>query len=202
MNKPWRVAFASLLVVAMTLSGCTRPPMTPGWVTLIGAGKGLENFDRYGDANWRVEDDGTVVADKGTGNSYLLSKNSYSDFELKAEFWADHTTNSGIHLRVQEPGNVTDSNSYEVNIFDRRPDPTYGTGAVVNYARAAGSPRAGGQWNTYEVSARGPEIVVTLNGVRTAVLNHGAFARGPIALQYNANPGGAIKWRRVIVRPL
>jgi hypothetical protein len=175
--------------------------MTPGWVTLIGAGKALENFDRYGDANWRMED-GALVADKGTGNSYIVSKNSYSDFELRAEFWADHTTNSGIHIRVQEPGNVTDTNSYEVNIFDARPDPTYATGAIVNFAPAAGSPRAGGRWSTYEVSARGAEIVVTLNGVRTAELKHGAFARGPIALQYNASPGGAIKWRRVAIRPL
>lgn len=199
MNKPRPVAFAFLL--AVSLFGCTQPPMTPGWVTLIGAARALENFDLYGDANWRVED-GAVVADKGTGNSYLLSKNSYSDFELKVEFWADHTTNSGIHIRVQEPGNVTDMNSYEVNIFDRRPDPTYGTGAVVNFAPAVGSPRAGGRWNTFEVTARGPEIVVTLNGVRTAEVKHGAFARGPIALQYNANPGGAIKWRRVIIKPL
>ena len=31
---------------------------------------------------------------------------------------------------------------------------------------------------------------------------HAAFARGPIALQYNANPGGAIKWRKVQMKPL
>lgn len=201
MKKSLLVAFASLIVIGFIVMGCTKPPMTPGWVTLIGAGKALENFDRVGDANWRVED-GILVADKGTGNSYIVSKNSYSDFELKAEFWADPTTNSGIYLRVQEPANVTDTNSYEVNIYDRHPDQTYGTGAIVNFARVIGSPKAGGRWNTYEVTARGPEIVVTLNGVRTAELEHGAFGRGPIALQYNANPGGAIRWRRVIVKPL
>jgi hypothetical protein len=181
--------------------GCSYPPLKPGWVMLIDGGNGIENFDRFGDANWRVED-GALVADKGTGNSYLLSKNTYSDFRLRAEFWADHTTNSGIHLRCQEPANVTDRNSYEVNIFDRRTDPNYGTGGIVNFARVIGAPKTGGQWNTYEITAKGDEIVVTLNGVRTAELKHGAFTRGRIALQYGANPGGAIKWRRVQIWPL
>ena len=175
--------------------------MPSGWVILIDGGHGLEKFDRVGDANWRVED-GALVADRRTGNSYIVTRNSYTDFQLKAEFWADHTTNSAIHMRVQDPANVTDTNSYEANIFDQRPDPTFGTGSIVNFARASGSPKAGGQWNTYEITATGPHIVVTLNGVRVAELKDAAFARGPIALQYNANPGGAIRWRKVQVKPL
>src|SRR5205085_6139509 len=143
-----------------------------------------------------------VVADQGTGNSYIVTKNTYGDFELKAEFWADSTTNSGIHLRAQARTDVTDRNSYEVNIFDQRPDQTYATGAIVNFAPAAAAPKAGGQWNIYEITARGSEIVVVLNGVRTAELKNAAFVRGPIALQYNAMPGGAIKWRRVSIKPL
>jgi hypothetical protein len=37
---------------------------------------------------------------------------------------------------------------HEVNIFDRRPDPTYGTGAIVDVAKVSPMPKAGGQWNT------------------------------------------------------
>jgi hypothetical protein len=201
MKTPRSVTLASLFVLSLIVLGCTQPPMRPGWVTLIDGGQGLANFTRVGDANWRAEN-GAIVADKGTGNSYLLTRNSYSDFELTVEFWADHTTNSGIHMRVQEPANVTDRNSYEANIFDRRPDLNYGTGALVNFARVIGSPRAGGQWNTYEITAKGGHIVLVLNGVRTAELTGAVFARGPIALQYNANPGGAIKWRKLKIKPL
>lgn len=191
----------ALLVLSLLAGGCSYPPLTPGWVTLIDGGRGLESFERIGDANWRAEA-GAVVADGGTGNSYLLTKNTYTDFRLRVEFWADAETNSGVHLRCQDGANVTDRNSYEVNIFDRRPDPTYGTGAIVNFAAAIGSPSAGGQWNTYEITARGQEIVVVLNGARTVELRNAAFSRGPIALQYNANPGGAIKWRKVQIWPL
>jgi len=42
---------------------------------------------------------GAVVADKGKGG-HLVSKNSYKDFEIRAEFWADHTTNSGVFIRI------------------------------------------------------------------------------------------------------
>ena len=201
MKRSRSVTLALIVAFAIAAFGCTQPPMRPGWVTLIDGERGLENFNRVGDANWRAEG-GAIVADKGKGNSYLVSKNVYSDFELKAEFWAEDTTNSGIHMRAQEPSNITDRNSYEANVFDRRPDPTYGTGGIVNFARVIGSPKAGGRWNTYEITARGPHIVLTLNGVRTAEMNDASFARGPIALQYGGNPGGAIKWRRVVIKPL
>src|SRR5262245_32436641 len=73
-----------------------------GWTTLIDGEKGLENFNRLGDANWRAEG-GAIVADKAKDNSYLVTKGSYKDFELRAEFWADKNTNSGVFIRIQDP---------------------------------------------------------------------------------------------------
>ena len=43
------------------------------------------------------------------------------------------TTNSGLFLRLSDRKTVTSANSYEVNIWDIRPDPKYGTGAIVEY---------------------------------------------------------------------
>src|SRR3990172_5577740 len=88
-----------LLVVAFTVFGCAPlPPGETGWITLINGSNGLENWNRIGDANWRAEG-GAIVADKGKGG-HLVSKNSYKDFEIYAEFWADHTTNSGLNFRA------------------------------------------------------------------------------------------------------
>ena len=36
----------------------------------------------------------------------LVSKNSYKDFQIRAEFWADHTTNSGIFIRCTDPKKI------------------------------------------------------------------------------------------------
>jgi hypothetical protein len=53
-----------------------------------------------------------------------------------------------------------------VNIFDKRPDPTYGTGAIVDVAKVDPMPKAGGKWNTYEITAKGSQLTVVLNGRR------------------------------------
>jgi hypothetical protein len=93
-----------------------------------------------------------------------------------------------------------------VNIFDQRPDPSYGTGAVVGVAKVVPMPKAGGHWNTYEITARGTHLTVVLNGVKTVDADDPRFAQGRIGLQYalgaNNAPGGAIKWRKVQVREL
>ena len=55
-----------LIVAALTFSGCVRT-------------SGLKNFDRFGDANWRAEDDATLD-EKAKGASYLISEGSYKDY--------------------------------------------------------------------------------------------------------------------------
>jgi Domain of Unknown Function (DUF1080) len=193
-----------LLIVAITFAGCGHQLPGQGWITLIDGDKGLENFNRVGDANWRAEG-GAVVADKGKGG-YLVSKNSYKDFEIYAEFWADHTTNSGIRFRALDPNKLNDSNSYEANIYDQRPDALYGTGALSpDVARVNPMPKAGGKWNVYEIYAMGSQLTVKLNGAVTVSIQDSRYASGPIALQFGnrgKEPGGAIKWRKVQIRPL
>jgi hypothetical protein len=194
-----------LFVVVAALFGCSSMPGQSGWTTLIDGAKGLENWNQIGNANWRAED-GAIVADKAKDASYLISKASYKDFQIKAEFWADHTTNSGIFIRLSDTKSVTAANSYEVNIFDQRPDPTYGTGAIVDIAKVVPMPKAGGKWNTYLITAKGSRLVVELNGVQTVDIQHSKFASGPFALQFGNGakdaPGGIIKWRKVQIMSL
>ena len=190
-----------LLAVACFITGCAYQPIGPaqtGWVTLFD-GSNLNEWNRIGDANWRLQD-GYAQADLGSGSSFLVSKQSYKDFEARAEFWVDPTANSGIFIRCTDPKSINAKNAYEVNIFDTRPDPSYGTGAIVDVAKVSPMPRAGGQWNTMHIIAKGPEMTVYFNGVMT--VNAARDARnpsGPIALQWG---GGVVKFRKVEVRPL
>ncbi|MDB5957927.1 DUF1080 domain-containing protein [Ramlibacter sp.] len=201
-----RSTFLAAALCAATLAGCAGMGMSgnAGWETLIDGEQGLANFDRIGEANWRAEQ-GAIVADRGAGG-YLVSRKPYRDFQLRAEFWADATTNSGVFLRATEPAKIAAATAYEVNIFDQRPDPSYGTGAIVNVAKVVPMPKAGGQWNVYEITARGSHLTVVLNGVRTVDVEDSKFAQGPIALQYglgaNDRPGGPIKFRKVLIRSL
>src|SRR6202166_3912530 len=129
-----------------------------GWVTLFD-GKNLDNWNKIGDANWRLED-GAVVADKGNG--FLVSKDTYADFQIRAEFWVDDDANSGIFIRCTDPDKVTGATSYEVHIWDTRPEPSYGTGAIVNLAKVNPMPKAVSDWNAPTTPAKGSPSTVTL----------------------------------------
>lgn len=185
------------MVLVLGLTSCASTSVGGGkWITLFD-GKNLDQWNMIGTGNWRIAD-GAVQADQGSG--FLVSKNVYTDFEVRAEFWVDDKANSGVFIRCSDPKNVTASNGYEVNIFDQRPDPSYGTGAIVNVAKVSPMPKAGGKWNVYEIKAQGSTFTVTLNGVRTVDNAKDAqHPTGNIALQYGA---GVVKFRKVQVRTL
>jgi len=201
-----RYGFAAAAIV-VAVAGCAQMRMPGmGWETLVDGDKGLENFSRVGDANWRAEG-GAIVADRGKGG-YLVSNKTYGDFEIRAEFWADTDTNSGIFLRCNDRTKIGAVGCYEVNIWDIRPEPKYGTGAIVDVA-AVPVPianKAGGHWNIYEITAKGSQLTVKLNGVQTVSVQNSKLASGPFALQYGAGvqnaQGGPIKFRKVQIRPL
>jgi Domain of Unknown Function (DUF1080) len=193
------------LALALGLSGFAANYVVPaasqdtGWTTLFD-GKNLDEWNQVGESNWHVED-GAVIADKMAGREagYLVSKKSYKNFIVRVEFWPSDDANSGIYFRCLDPKKITDRTCYEANIFDQRPEPSYGTGAITRYVEINPMPKAGGKWNTYEVTANGRDITVVLNGQTTAKLRNGMFDEGPIALQHGA---GTIKFRKVEVKPL
>ncbi len=187
------------LVLGAGLAGCATGTSTGGWVTLLD-GSSLKGWYTVGKANWRIEG-GAVVADRKTGkdNGFVVTDGIYKDFELKVEFWASDDANSGVYMRCGNPEVLTDRICYEANIFDQRPDPSYGTGSLVHIAKVAPMPKAGGKWNTYDISVKGTHIVLVLNGVKTVEVNHSLLKDGRIGLQYAA---GVIKFRKVQIRPL
>jgi hypothetical protein len=195
-----RTMIACALLAGFTAIALPRTGLSQdGWVTLID-GSQIGDWDRVNEANWRAED-GAVVADKKTGkdNAFLVTKTPYKDFMIRAEFWASDNANSGIFIRCQDPAKITATSCYEVNIYDQRKDPTYGTGAIVDVAKVDPMPKAGGKWNTFEITAKGDQMTVVMNGQKTAEGKSDKFSNGPFALQY---ADGVIKWRKVQVKPL
>jgi len=203
-----RSAIALLLMGFAALSYSPQASGEAWWVTLFD-GKNLDNFDKIGDANWRIED-GVIVADKGNG--FLVTKNGYSDYQIRAEFWVEADSNSGIFIRCTNPEKVGTDSAYEVNIWDARPEPSYGTGAIVNLAKVDPMPKAAGKWNVYEITAKGSIFTVVLNGQKTVDGAQDAkFASGRIALQHGlgnkddkgvVNDKGVVKFRKVEIKPL
>jgi len=191
------LAAASL---AAGLAACASGNFGGAWTTLVDGANGLENFNRVGEANWSASDGAIQASQGGKDPAYLVSKSVYKDFQMRVEFWSSDDANSGVFVRCQDPGKITDETCYEANIFDQRPDPSYGTGAIVKVAKAPDPmPKAGGKWNTYEISAKGTRLTLVLNGTKTVDVDDSKFASGPFALQWGR---GTIKFRKVEVRPL
>ena len=70
---------------------------------------------------------------------------------------------------------------------------------IVDVAKVDPMPKAGGKWNTYEITAKGRQITVVLNGQKTVELHNGLLVEGALALQHGA---GVIKFRKVAIKPL
>jgi hypothetical protein len=195
--KRYAALYTGLFCLVMLVAGCATGPQSQGWITLFD-GSNLNHWNRTGEANWSLGE-GAVMADKPVKTpSYLVSKEAYGDFELKVEFWATADANSGVFLRASDPAKVGAATAYEVQIADARTDGT-GTGAITDLAKVLPPLKTTGQWNLFEISARGPQLTVLLNGKPVASAQSAKYARGPIALQYIT---GTVRFRKVEIRPL
>lgn len=197
-----RTFSTALSLSVALLAGCAQPPLSGhadgAWITLFDSQSNLNQWTVVGDANWRIQD-GALQADflRSKGPSYLVTKKEYQNAEIRAEVWVDSETNSGIFIRCQKADTIGADSCYEINIWDTRPDPSYGTGAIVDVAKVSPMPRAGGQWNTLEISAQGDQLTVRLNGQVTAQARDTKHAKGYLALQYGS---GIVKFRKVQIR--
>ena len=200
-------------LVCLTLSACSNlqewahalnmntpaASSTKPAVTELINGNDLNAWKPVGNANWRLQD-GLTQAELGDG--FLVSRASYQNFHLVAEFWVDDEANSGIFFRCTDATLINDKTAYEANIYDKRPDASYGTGTVVGIAKSLVQPniKTGGRWNTYDITVINNHIKLVLNGQTTVDVTDDAHpAAGPIALQYNK---GVVKFRKLSIETL
>jgi hypothetical protein len=149
-----------------------------------------------------------VVESYGGPGLLWYADEIFEDFVLSVEWRiALPEDNSGVFLRFPP---LTDSpqpaikQGYEVQIDDRGLDPKrhflgsalHLTGAIYELAPARRQcSRPVGEWNAFEVTARGPTLAVKLNGEEVSFLkNASREPRGHIGLQ-NHHDGSAVQFR-------
>ena len=165
-----------------------------GWKLLFD-GRTQSNWATAGDADWRVED-GALTATKGTG--FLVSAADYGDFELRLEYWAAKTVNSGIFMRCGDPM-INLRTCYEVQIGGTSSGLIAGN--ITNAAPAPDAPAPTEQWNSLEISAVGDHLMVKLNGKTLVDARDKTHSRGKIALQEGGRGEiGLVRFRNIRVR--
>jgi hypothetical protein len=186
----------AIVALAIYFVAIAAPAQTPaGWKNLFN-GKDLTNWNITGNADWQVKD-GVIEATKARG--FLVTKESYTDFELRADVWTTPDSNGGLLFRITKPEDPGIENGYELNINDKRADQTGRTGSIVNVAKPLVQFDAGGKWVTAVITARGAHMVGTLNGIKTAEADDAKYKSGPVSLQA---AGGIVRYRNVQIREL
>lgn len=174
----------------------TSQEQKEGWILLFD-GKSLDkwNVTQALAKVWKVSG-GAIKADLSDQGGTLLTKDTFDNFVLRAEFRAHPDINSGIILRQPSPQPppaagekpVRETPGYELQIRDRNPgnysSGDFLTGSVVNVSKAPHDvkiiPNA---WNTIEATVDGDHFVVVFNGKKVADGHDSKRASGHIGLQ-------------------
>jgi hypothetical protein len=186
-----------------------------GWVSLFD-GKSLDSFEvKGGTATYVVEGDCILgKTTEGSPNSFLCTKKSYADFELKFEVKVDDKLNSGVQIRsANRPDGVVYGPQVEIST-DGNAGFVYGEGLKTGWlsenrtdekARAAFK---NGEWNRYRVLAEGKSIKTWINDVPVADLveEKTGMTAGFIGLQVHGIKKGTgpyeVRWKHLSIREL
>jgi hypothetical protein len=188
------------IVLALLLVPVISPAADNCWMALFN-GENLDNWEiRSGEATYRIEDAAIVgTTKKGSPNTFLITKETYSDFELQFEvFLDDNELNSGVQIRSKLRDGDFGGRVYGPQVeIEASP----GQSGFI-YGEAAGgwqSPEPqsddpdvnqhshfkNGQWNHYRVRAEGRHIQTWINGHKVADLMYDQQ-------RYDDNPEGFI----------
>jgi hypothetical protein len=198
-NKYTKPVLSGALVFASLLTaGCaTTSTISAGNTqTLIDGSQGLANWTTLGMANWHASAEAIEADQPNDGASgYLISKQTYANFRLHAQFWISEDGKSGIFFRCGDPVHINSKTCYETQIYPHRVD-QYGTGSLVNVAAVNQRYGVAGQWNSMDITADGDHLTVVLNGTKTVDVTHAGLHDGNIVLQFR---GGVVRYRQLTI---
>ena len=151
--------------------------------------------------NWSVAD-GVMSSAEKNGNN-LVSKQTFGDFKIEAEYAIAQGSNGGIYVRGR----------YELQLLEDAGQPVTAQSHMAIYGRtppAVNASRKADEWQRMEAVVVGNRVTVTLNGQKVqdnaviegitgGALDANESAPGPIMLQ---GDHGKVMFRKVIVTPI
>ena len=185
---------AALFVVIQCALALPANAQSGSWRQLFN-GTSLDGwYQCNGSAPYTVEN-GTITGRSvvNSPNSFLCTREKFSDFVLEYDAWLGTALNSGVQIRSIADsavmGGRVHGTQVEIDPSDRR-----WTGGIYDEARRGwlhtldGQPAAQaafhlGTWNHFRVEALGPSIRTWVNGVPVANIGDNLTPSGIIALQ-------------------
>jgi Domain of Unknown Function (DUF1080) len=162
---------------------------------------------------WSVKDG--VLACKGRPAGYLITKkNDFENYVLTLQWrWTDRPGNNGVLVHVTEPGALgVWPKSLEVQLGHGNAGDFWVIGTTIEVENPEGriegrrhlnltddSEKPPGEWNEMEITCRGDEVIVKVNGDQVNHAMNVSQSRGAIALQ---SEGAPIEFREIKLQKL
>lgn len=187
--------FALLVLFSFSASG-----QTENWKPLFN-GKDLSGWKAVaGKATFEVKDgtiEGTAVY--GTGNTFLVTEEEYTDFILEVDLMISHiSSNSGVMARGQFDQSARNDQGLVFGYqIEADPSPRAWSGGIYDEARrgwfypldlnpTAKSAFKLGEWNRYRIEAIGNTLKTWVNGQEVAYFVDDMDSKGFIGLQVHS----------------
>ncbi len=139
----------------------------------------------------------------------------FEDFDLHLEFKLGFWSNSGVFLRSRPEAPV--SRGFEVQVLDDHGYAAHkrGTGGIYDVVTPMfNMARPRGEWNSYDISVRGAEVTITVNGWKVIDTDFAQMTEpiGKFDTPYAELPqtgflmlqdhGGSVWYRNIAIRPV
>lgn len=171
-----RTLFAALSAAAALVGagvmGQEPAASSKGWRPLFD-GKSLDGWEHIGPGEMVLEN-GQIRTEGGMGLLWY-TKEKFGDCVIRVVYkTGNRRANSGVFVRIadkpKDPWYAV-HHGYEVQISDTD-DEYHGTGAIYSLSKSTGRPaKPSGEWNTMEITLKGPQILISLNGAQVNEFN-------------------------------
>ncbi len=219
------------LLYAMALTACGGPskgPASLGQPTPRPEGEGwIDLLDAEHAPGWKNITDDKDIFEIKDGTLHIYGKTIYplryvgyaperfGDFELHIEFKLARRANSGVFLRSQPNDPV--QRGFEIQVLEDhgKPPGKNSCGSIYDIVTPMfNMSRPAGEWNSFDITVKGKEVVVFMNGWRIihTDLSKMTIPLGKFKIAYNDLPlegmlmlqdhGGEAWYRNIVIRKL
>jgi hypothetical protein len=163
---------AAVTMIGVAMAGQGGSDDARNWRPIFD-GKNLDGWEHIGPGQMVLEN-GELRTEGGMGLLWY-TKEKFGDCVIRVVYkTGSPRANSGVFVRIadkpKDPWYAV-HHGYEVQISDTD-DEYHGTGAIYSLSKATGRPaKPSGEWNTMEITLRGPQVLVSLNGAQVNDFN-------------------------------
>lgn len=175
---------AALLLMTGVLAASATAHAAEDFTLELVDGKTLDGWAVENGAEVELKDGALLL--KG-GDGWLRSHHTYGDFQLHVEWKAleADTYDAGVYLRASAEGSPFPKRAYQANMLQ---------GKEGNIGNLPGATSTGlikpGDWNTFDITAAGETIEMSINGKPAYKVSGATLPRGYVGLQVEVPKGG------------